>query len=90
VEMSGFIEGADVSEVLRIHHQDEIEVLKIGREDLAGFACDGIAPFFQSGGHAGVGRVTRVVADGAGGIDFDATGQVGFLDLLAENDFGGG
>lgn len=90
VEMSGLIEGADVGQVFRIHHQYEVEILEIGGENLPGFACDGIAAFFQGGGHPGVRAMSGVIADGAGRIDFDATGEAGVFDLLTEDDFGGG
>jgi len=84
------VEAIDVLKVVVVGDEYEVEGLKVGAFDLSRLAGDFVAPVFEGGGHAGVGWVAGVVADGAGGIDFDALFEAFFVDEFAEDDFGGG
>ena len=84
------VEAVDVLEVVIVGDEDEVEGLKVGAFDLSRVAGDFVAPAFEGGGHAWIGRVAGVVADGAGGIDFDAVVEAFVVDEFAEDDFGGG
>lgn len=88
--LAGWHEATDITEIVLIGDEDEVKAVEVGGGDLSGSSGDGIAPISQCLAHAWIGWVTRMVADGAGGIDFDAVSQAGEPDKFAEDDFSSG
>lgn len=82
------IEGLKVPQILPVHDEGEIERLQVGGEDLAGAAGERVIPAGSRGGHAGIGRLARVPALGAGGIDMDLILEAGFVNEAAHDAFG--
>lgn len=83
-------EGEHAAMVVFVHGEDEIEGVQIAGDHLAGAAGEIVAAGDGGGAHAGVGAVTLVHADGAGGIDFDLIGEAGGGDHLGQDAFTGG
>lgn len=83
-------EGDEVGVVFVVHSEDEVEDVEVGGGDLAGGAGHGESAFAAGGGHALVGGVTGVVADGASGIDGDLIGEAFLFEEVSHDIFAGG
>ncbi len=81
----GFGELEDVVVVFVVHGEDEIESLKIMEAKLSGIAGDLVTAPSEGFGHAGIRLLSRVKADGAGGVALDSVGKPCFFDDMAED-----
>lgn len=83
----GLGELDNVGVVFIIHGENEVEYFEVAEAELPGGAGDFVAPTANGFGHAGVGCLAGVEADGSGGVAVDFPGEAGFLDEMAEDIF---